>query len=385
MSRAGSDYQFVSESSTAIEESVTQAYTAITGQGVRNASPEKLFIKWVTAMLVQAYASINIAGNQNIPSRAEGQNLDALGELFYASTRPQATAAGVQMEFTISTEQTSVVLVPAGTRVTTDDGAVNFSTDEDAFIPIGETTVIVHCTCDTVGVVGNGYAIGEITKCVDVFPYYASCVNVDESDGGSDTATDEEYYALMVASLAAYSCAGAEDAYMYFAKSVSTDIEDVLVNSPTPGEVRIYVLMNTGAAAGTEIKNLVYAACSAKEHRPMTDLVLVSDPDTVSYDIDITFYIANNATSSASDIASAVNDAVNNFVSWQAGKLGRDINPSTLIRMIMAVNGVKRVEVVSPEFTVLRDGTDISTLALSVPQLAEVNTISITNGGYENE
>ena len=117
----------------------------------------------------------------------------------------------------------------------------------------------------------------------------------------------------------------------------------------------------------------------------MTDLVLVSDPDTVSYDIDITFYIANNATSSASDIASAVNDAVNNFVSWQAGKLGRDINPSTLIRMIMAVNGVKRVEVVSPEFTVLRDGTDISTLALSVPQLAQINTISITNGGYENE
>ena len=58
MSRPGMDYEFVSEDSIAIEESVTQAYTAITGQGVRKASPEMLFIKWVTAALVQILQSL---------------------------------------------------------------------------------------------------------------------------------------------------------------------------------------------------------------------------------------------------------------------------------------------------------------------------------------
>ena len=384
MSRPGMDYEFVSEDSIAIEESITQAYTAITGQGVRKASPEMLFIKWITAILVQAYASINIAGNQNIPSRAEGQNLDALGELFYAKTRPQATAAGVQMEFTISAVQPSVVLVPAGTRVTTDDG-INFATDADAFIEIGDTTVSVHCTCDTTGTVGNGYEAGTITKCVDLFPYFESCVNTDTSDGGSDVPTDDEYYELMVASEAAYSCAGAEEAYQYFSKSVSPDIADVIVNSPTAGCVNIYVLMNTGSMAGAEIKTLVYNICNAKEHRPLTDLVTVCDPDTVTYNIEFTYYIDRNTKASAADIASAVSDTVDAFVAWQAGKLGRDINPSKLIQMVMGVEGVKRVALTSPTFTVLRDGTDLSTVPLSIPELAQIGTITITNGGYEYE
>jgi hypothetical protein len=42
--------------------------------------------------------------------------------------------------------------------------------------------------------------------------------------------------------------------------------------------------------------------------------------------------------------------------------------------------GIKRVEMVSPEYTPLRDGRDNT-----VPQVASVGTITITNGGYEDE
>lgn len=68
------------------------------------------------------------------------------------------------------------------------------------------------------------------------------------------------------------------------------------------------------------------------------------------------------------------------YKAWQAGRLGRDINPSTLIGMLMEVNGVKRVNLTAPVFTILADGSDNST-----PALAKAGTVTVTNGGYEDE
>ena len=56
-------------------------------------------------------------------------------------------------------------------------------------------------------------------------------------------ATCGTVHELMRASMDAYSCAGARGGYIYWAKQVSTEIVDVVANSPVPGEVKIYVLM----------------------------------------------------------------------------------------------------------------------------------------------
>lgn len=176
------------------------------------------------------------------------------------------------------------------------------------------------------------------------------------------------------------------------AKAVSNDIADVLPNSPTPGEVRIYVLMEDGTIAGQEVKNAVLAACNADETRPLTDHVLVEDPETVAYDIDVTYYL-NRGGPSAADVQSEVNAAVDAYVKWQAGKLGRDINPSELTRRMM-VNGVKRVVIRSPVYTELRSGnvaTDaggrvaLADLTDTVPQVGKLRGRTVTSGGYEDE
>ena len=386
MSRPGSDYQFIADDSPTIEANLTNVYTILTGRAVRAASPERLFIKWVTAAMVQAYTSINIAGNQNIPSRAEGANLDALGELVYTKTRPPASPAGVQMQFTISAPQNSAVLVPRGTRITTTDGSVVFATDEDVYIAIGSTTASVHATCQTAGANGNGYTAGQITTCVDLFPYYESCANTNTSDGGAEIPNDDEYYELMVASEDGYSCAGASGAYAYFAKAVSKEIKDVLVNSPIPGYVYIFTLMSSGLPAGSEIKAAILAACNKDEVRPLTDFVVAYDPEIVNYNIDLTYYIPAETSESAAAIQDAVTAAVDEYVAWQCGKLGRDINPSKLISLLMET-GIKRVTVTSPVFTLLRDGNaeDSDPFEEHIPQLAHVGTITLTNGGYEDE
>ena len=374
MSR-NAEYQFVSTDTTELVSLIVSMYEKITGQTVQPGSPERLFIQWVGNVIVQERVLNNYTGNQNIPSRAEGANLDALGELYGARPRPAAQAAACRMRFSISEAQTTAILIPAGTRVTDASGTLVWATVGGAYIAIGDTSVEVPVRCQTTGTA----AIGQINTLVDLYDYCEGCENLTVSDGGADEATDEEYYTLLRASMDAASTAGPRGSYIYHAKAVSTEISDVAVNSPEPGVVKLYVLMDDGTLATEEIKAAVLSACSADDVRPLTDKVLVEDAETVSYDISITYYTQSGGSKSAADIQAAVNEAVAEYMSWQSAKLGRDINPSYLVGLLMQT-GIKRVALTEPEFTVLRDGGDGT-----VPQLAKVGTVTITSGGYEDE
>lgn len=373
------EYQFLPTDPAKVEAELIAKYEAITGTVVRPASPVRLFIEWTASIIVQERAMTNHAANQNIPSRAEGENLDALAELFCAGKRPEARAASCTMRFSVSQAQDSAILIPAGTRVTDSSGTLVWQTEADAYVSAGETSVDVPVRCQTSGTAGNGYAIGQINKLVDIYDYYSGCGNITVSDGGSDEANDSEFYELLRASMDAWSCAGARGSYIYFAKQVSTEIIDVIANSPSPGVVRIYVLMSGGTLASEEIKGAVLEACSADEVRPLTDLVSVEDAELVPYDVDLTYYIESGETRSAAAIAAAVQETVDNYKAWQCARLGRDINPSRLHQMLMDA-GAKRVEMRSPAFTALRDGKDGR-----VPQIARVGKTSILSGGYEDE
>lgn len=380
MSR-NAEYQFVSAEPEEVVTELIALYEAIFGTTVQPASPEMLFIRWVAAAIIQERVLANYAGNQNIPSRAEGKNLDALAELTYSKTRPAAKAATCTMRFTLSEAQKSSVLIPAGTRITDASKTLIWETLEDNYVPIGETYVDVErVTCQTTGTVGNGYMPGQINKLVDVYDYYTSCENITTSAGGSNAPDDDEYYELMRTSMDAYSTAGATGSYIYWAKQVSTEIADVIAASPTPGVVKLYVLMNGGKLADDEMKAKVLAECSADERRPLTDWVFVEDAEVVPYHIAFTYYTQSDAGISAADLSAAVEKTVEDFVSWQCGKLGRDINPSRLIGDLMKT-GVKRVDLTAPVFTKLQDGSD-----KTVPQFAALQgTPTIVNGGYENE
>lgn len=382
------EYQFVSTDTEELEALLTSTYEKITGVTVLPASPEKLFLKWVLAIIVHERSLENHVGNQNIPSRAEGADLDALGELFFVTARPDAQAAICTERFYISEPQSGAILIPAGTRVTDASKTLVWETTEDAYIPAGSEYADVRIHCQTPGSVGNDYAIGQLNTIVDVFDYYAECENITVSDGGSDSPDDDEYYELMRASMDGYSTAGGVGNYIYHAKLVSSEIADVVANSPSPGEVRLYVLMGDGTAAGEEMKQAVLEACNADTVRPMTDHVLMEDPETVTYDIDFTYWISSNQTIGSAEIQNKVDAAVQKYIAWQNSKLGLDINPSVLIGLLMQT-GIKRVDLRSPQFIPLRGG--VLTLgreyeyADTIPQIAVAGDVSVVSGGYEDE
>lgn len=402
MSR-NTDYEFIPTDTTELENQMIADYETITGVTVRDSSPEGLMIHWVASVILAERVKGNKAANQNLPSRAEGKNLDALAELFYATERTPALPAFCTVRFHISAAQSSAVLVPAGTRVTDGKQKLYWETLADAWVEIGDTYVDAQVRCQTAGTVGNGWAAGSIDTIVDVYDYYSAVENIAESDGGAEKLTDDEYYEILRASMDSLSTAGAKGNYVFRAKATSSQISDVVVNSPSPGEIRIYVLDEEGQTwtsggvtkkypgkAGSTLKGLVLAACSDDTVRPLTDKVVMSDPTEVSYDITLTYYISSQADQTAT-IAQEVENAVDAYIKWQQGKLGRDINPSKLISMLMAISGIKRVDVTAPTYQQLQDGdlslyeTDPIVLADTIPYIGKVGSITLTNGGVENE
>ena len=114
-------------------------------------------------------------------------------------------------------------------------------------------------------------------------------------------------------------------------------------------------------------------ALSADKVRPLTELVRVSAPDTVPFNIDITYYIPNPSAASAANIERAVTAAVERYRVWQTEKMGRDINPSYLTRLLMET-GVKRVEVREPLFQ-----------KVEAKGVAVLQDKTVLNGGVEDE
>jgi len=373
------DYQFVSTDTETLVTDLITAYEKITNITVRPASAERLFIQWVASIILHERALNNYTANQNIPSRAEGTALDALGELFYATARPTAQPAVCTVRFHISEAVPERILIPAGTRITDNNRDLVWETVRDAYVPADSTYTDVLARCQKAGVIGNGYQVGQINTLVDLYDYYSACENITVSDAGADSATDEEYYELMRQSMDGYSCAGSMGGYEYFAKRVSTEIADVRANSPSPCRANIYVVMQDGSIASEEIKAAVQEACSKEYVRPMCDFVTVSDPETVPFDIDFTYYIQSDAALSATEIQQKVAAAVQQYVDWQCVKFGRDILPDKL-REYLNECGIKRISLNSPVYTSLRNGKDGT-----VPQVAKVGTITINSGGYEDE
>ncbi len=371
------EYQFVDAGVDQQAASLVREYEALAGTTVQPGSPERVIIQWAAGIIVHERVLMNYIGSQNIPSRADGENLDALAELMYLPKRPQAAAAVCTQRFYISEPQKSAILVPKGTRVTSSGGPI-WETVEDVYVNIGESYADVQARCQTPGKAGNGYTPGQLNTLIDIYDYYSKTENITASDGGADAATDDEFYELMRASMDAYSCAGARGSYEYFARQVSTEIADVIANSPTPGVVKLYVLMSDGTLATEEIKAAVLAACSADTVRPLTDQVFVEDAEQVRYNIDFTYYTQTGSGRSAVEIQAAVDDAVREYIRWQDTKLGRDINPDEL-RERLYHTGIKRIELREPAFTKLQNDS------LSVPQVGQAGEITVVNGGYEDE
>ena len=361
---------FTEKSAADVEAEIIAKYEQTSGRILAKGDPVRLFLEAIAAVIAQQRVIIDFSAKQNLLAYATGDYLDHLGDRQGVVRLPEQPAMAT-VRFSLPIAQTFAVSIPRGTRVTPGDGLF-FSTQEAHEISSGETSIEVAVTCVQSGSIGNNFAIGQISKLVDPLPYISKVENTTASTGGVDEETDDNFRLRIRQAMERYSVAGPRLAYDFWARTAHQGIIDVSVRSPAAGEVEIRPLMEGGELPSSEILDEVLSICSADDVRPLTDRVSVLAPERVGYSIDITYFIDRVEATSISAIQAQVTTAVGEYIAWQKAKLGRDINPSALIKRVMDA-GAKRVEVTIPIYT-----------ALEAWQVAKESSVAINYGGLED-
>lgn len=369
-----SSLKFVDDDPQTIIDSIITMYEAITGRKLYPADPERLFILSLARIIVQQRVLINSTASQNLLRYARDHVLDEIGVMYDISRLP-AEAARTTVHFTLSMPLTSATVIPAGTRIGPDGsgGELFYITTDVLQIPAGELTGTVAAYCSIAGVEGNGFIPGQISTLIDPIPFVQSVTNLTESSGGAEEESDDAFRDRIRSAPEKFSVAGPAGAYEYWAKTASSAIIDVAVESPAPMQVLLVPLLVGGEIPTQDVLDAVEAVVSDRDVRPLTDQVTVQAPDEVSYNINLTYHISTSRATEAATIQAAVNKAVSDYVMWQKSRLGRDINPSELIARIMAA-GALRVSVTEPAFTVLHR-----------TEVAKEEDISIIFGGLTDD
>lgn len=371
------DIQFIETDTEIIESNMIALYEQMMREYGREdykmhpASPERIFIGWCAAIVVQQRILIDETAKKNVPRYAKGEYLDSLAELYKDIERLPAMPAVAVFRCYISEAQPESVFIPSGTRIAFGNEII-FATTDELEIKAGQTYGDVNGECQTPGIVGNNFAAGQVKEIVDVYDYYLKIENITKTSGGTEEEGDDEYYSRMRDSMESFSTAGPVGGYIYHAKSVSSAIADVAATSPEPGVVDVRILLQDSEQPTEAVLKEVKEALNADNVRPLTDHVVVSAPEEDLFEIDVTFYIEKNTQASASVIEKDARAAVQDYIKWQTGKMGRDINPSFLIQKMMEA-GVKRVEVRKPEFQEVKE-----------THVARIDTINVLNGGTED-
>ena len=315
--------------------------------------PWRQAINTVVYFMSLLRSNIDFAGKQNLLAFSSKGFIQHLGRLVGVELL-EAKAAVTTLRFTITMPMPGNTIIRKGTRVTPGN-SLYFSTDAAAEIPAGQLHVDVPATCNQTGDIGNGWAIGQINRLVDTFPFNCSVHNTTVTQGGADEEGIESFRERIRMKPESYSVAGPYGAYEYWAKTASQLIVDVKAETPSPGVVEVVPLLAGGEIPDQSILDKVYATCSPINRRPLTDCVKVRAPTVIKYPIFYRYYIGRRSGHLAAELAQRVKDAEQAFIDWQKSRLGRDITPSTLVEMLKAT-GIKRVDMdtVLPSFKPLR-------------------------------
>lgn len=343
-----------------------------TGTTLAPADPRRLHLQALLALLAQQRSLIDFSGKQSLLRFVSDEWIDELA-LLWNETRLPAKPSTCMQRFNFP-DDSALHSVLAGTRVT--DGINTWATLVDASSTSAIVSATVQCIVD--GSATNSVAMGQITTLVD--PAHAvgctSVTNTTETDGGRDLETVDEFRTRLRDAPENTSVGGPRLAYQQNALNASATVADavalgpdddgeVAFYPPAAGQVFVLIIKGTRDASGTltavvpdpdvELIATVETALSADDVRPLCDQVIVQAPAWHDFDTIVSFSIATSRSDSVATITTDVEQALTDWLLWQQSKIGRDLNPSELIKRMMNA-GAKRVDVTEPAFTsLLRD------------------------------
>lgn len=354
------EFNFVDTDSAKLYPAIIGALMDSCNEALYPGDERRIFGEALVSVFVALYAEFNDRMKQRTLRYARGSVLDAIGDRYGINRLAPASASAV-FRFSVASIQASNIVIPAGTRITT-DGTVYFATERTVALNAGTDHVDVTAVCSEGGIIHNGYIAGSIATLVDLIPFIGSVANITETTGGDDGEPDtddgnERFRERIRLSPAMQSTAGPESAYRFFAMSADPDIVDVHVDCPEedPNTVNIYALMAGGAVPDRTVLDKI-SEVLAHDVRPMTDKVTAYAPEQVSFEVEIKYYCIKDDEAATVQAVEAAGGAIDQYIEWQTAKLGRSINPDQLRRFVMVPKsgtGALRLDVVKPKASAL--------------------------------
>ena len=339
--------EFVKIDPAAVEADLIARYEAKSGKTLYPAQIERLFIDLIAYTRSRVDMSIQNAGEQLLVRFARGVILDYLGELV-ATPRLLAQPARCQIRFSLPTVSTQPVYISAGTRVSTQDGKLTFTTDREVSIAAGQLQVEVAATCLTPGTQGNDWALGQINVISNAPVAGLVASNITVTSDGAEDEEDDRYRERIILAPEAFSNAGSRGAYRYHALAVHQSIIDVAVHGPDEGQldghVALYPLTSTGLPSA-DLLEQVKARVSGEKVRPLCDTVHALMPVEIPFTIKarLTFY----DTAEQSTTLAAAQVAAEAYAADRRSKLGLDLVREQLTAALQ-VAGVYRADLELP-------------------------------------
>jgi len=281
-------------------------------------------------------------------------------------------AAIVTLRFHLAVKQLTDVIIPAGTRATSGNN-IFFATDEQLTILAGESYADTSATCTQPGVVGNGYAVGQLNVIADPVNLVERVENVTQSAGGHDEYTNQELKELIYNFPASYTTAGPAECYEQIVKSYSKNIIDAKVITNNEALVQIYILLQNGVIPTAEYCQKVLTYIKELKTTPDTDKIEIFSPDAMSYEVEAIYYIADAQKDIADALKESIEEAGIEFINYTRSKIGRAVNPNILVTYAGAA-GASRIEIAKPVYIHVHENA-----------VANCNNIKMTFGGFEKE
>ena len=360
---------FVNTDPNVSELQLENLWVQITDKPLLPAQPEKLFIHTMAYLLTLHKIEVQYTGEQNLVNYAKAERLDHLGDRLGVTRLPGA-ASRCTLRFTLAQALGFNLLIPQGTRASISNSNIQFVTIAAIEITAGSLIGNAIAEANTIGNLGNEFAIGQINQLPAPIAYVQSVSNTTASSGGADIESDDRLRTRIKLAPNLFSVAGSTGAYQYHALTADPSIIDVSVISPKRGRVSVYILTAAGLPSNETLQK-VFTALNPKTVRPLTDEVAVLAPTAVNFAIvaNITLLAGADAVS----LQALLQTAAQNFTQELRSKLGKDIVVSQ-ITSVLSLPGVYKVQIVTPADQILSESQWANCTAITL------NFVGVTNG-----
>lgn len=342
---------------------MTQAHREAGGGVLYPGNEKEMLLRGVQADILQAAADMDNALRMDTLRYAVRGYLDLYGEK-RGCYRIAAKAAEADVIFYLSSIGVDST-IPAGTTVT-EDGETIYATTEDISVSALDVQKEAHVVCTTTGRKGNSLTAGAEMQVLNQMVNVLRVEAKTNATGGQNAETDDAYRERIRTFGLEGVTTGPSARYEATAAGVSSEIIDVNAVNGGPGIVNVYILAEDGADMETILSDAA-AALNDEHNRPLTDDVHIYAAQAVPYVLHVSAVVP-------AGMESAVQQAADEYITWQERMIGRAYNPDVLFARLYQA-GAERVT--------WQSGCSFNNRAESVPQYHEITSGQVMRGSVE--